>query len=135
MVFGGPLGNAGVRYPIPEDYWNPNAGGGPISRTPLNATRAYAGNTVYRSPLAIVPDRGPGGASDWRYLHDKMMLPDGRIVPRDSIPNKPFEPTPWSTPLDMSGALLPEGVSPWTVGMTAGLLLLAGIGVYGTVKG
>ena len=83
------LGNVGVRYPIPEDYNNPNEGGGPIRRTPLVAAAANAGNVVYRSPNAIVPDMQPGGAFEPKLWGEKF-LPDGRIVPDNAMVNEPW---------------------------------------------
>jgi hypothetical protein len=90
MAVYGNLGEgAGIRYPVPEDYDNPNEGGGPIRRTPLTAARANAGNIIYRSPHAIVPDMEPGGAFE-PQLWSQKMLPDGRIVPDNAMVNEPF---------------------------------------------
>lgn len=123
------FGNVGIKYPAPEDYWNPNAGGGPISRTPLVAARANAGNVVYRSPNTIVLDAEPG-ASDWSYLRNKIMLPDGRLVDADSEPNPPYEPLPWSTPLD-SGL----GAAPAPAPATTRAVALVATGALGAVYG
>lgn len=121
------FGNVGIRYRSPEDYRNPNEGGGPIRRTPLVATRAHAGNMIYPSPHAIVPDAEPGGGRD-SWLWDKKMLPDGRIVPRGSTPNPPYAPLPWSTALE--GAPPSFSRTEFLVGLGGGA---ATGGVLGTV--
>lgn len=79
---------ATIRYNEPEDRNNPDAGGGPIRRGAVASVPADAGNVVYRSPNAIVPDMEPGGAQV--SFRNRMMLPDGRIVYDNSTPNQPF---------------------------------------------
>lgn len=76
----------GARVPYPIET-NPNEGGGPIRRSPL-VTEIMpwpkAGNMVYRTPHAVVPDVEPGGAFLPRLWKDKF-LPDGRLVPMTAL--------------------------------------------------
>jgi len=67
---------AQVYYPIEN---NPNAGGGPIRRTPLVAERIHAVTMVRRTPHQFAWDAEPGGAYEPQLWRDKF-LPDGRIV-------------------------------------------------------
>lgn len=64
---------------------NPNAGGGPIRRSPLLAFRTRNdGDMVWRTPHAVVPDAEPGGAAEPQLWTEKF-LPDGRLVPQDAL--------------------------------------------------
>ena len=75
-------------YPIET---NPNEGGGPIRRSPLVTTAANAGNMVYRTPHAVVPDVEPGGAFEPQLWADKF-LPDGRVVKASALGCGPGSP-------------------------------------------
>lgn len=57
---------------------NPDSGGGPIRRSPLDVVRIDAGNFVQRSPHPMIPD--PGRQDEPQLLTQKF-LPDGRLVP------------------------------------------------------
>lgn len=76
---------ATVRYAIPEDYWNPNEGGGPIRRSSGVVTRQESGTGEYvrRTPHQVIWDAGPGGAYE-PHLWTSKFLPDGRVVPADA---------------------------------------------------
>ncbi len=69
-------------YEPPDN--NPNSGGGPIRCASGALVPANAGNTVYRSPHAVVPDAEPGGARI-SALDTMKFLPDGRLVPQDAL--------------------------------------------------
>ena len=75
-------GGALVQVPPPPD-WYRGPGSGVYNRGVSNTTVAHAGNTVYRSPLNVVPE--PEAGSRWPGDLTKMMfLPDGRLVPGTS---------------------------------------------------
>lgn len=75
MVSSSQLGAGYAMVPVPLDANNI------VHRTSgSNIVRAHAGNTVYRSPLAVVREAEPGAS--WPGDLSKMMfLPDGRLVP------------------------------------------------------
>ncbi len=73
--------NLGAGYalvPVPPDD-NPDHGGGPIRISPLVVTPAHAGNTVFRTPHAVVREGEPGAV--YPGLENMMFLPDGRLRP------------------------------------------------------
>jgi hypothetical protein len=85
MVRSHPMGAFGDGAQVFEPFeTSPDSGGGPIRRTPLLAVRANAGNMVYRTPHAVVPDAEPGGAYEPQLWADKF-LPDGRVVPQSAL--------------------------------------------------
>jgi hypothetical protein len=82
----------GARVRVPLET-NPNAGGGPIRRSPLLVTRSNEGmppygypSMVMRTPHAVVPDMEPGGAYEPQLWRSKF-LPDGRIVRAGAMGN------------------------------------------------
>jgi len=91
---------------------NPNAGGGPIRRTPLIATPANAGNFIQRSPHKMIPD--PGHIDEPQLLTQKF-LPDGRLVADHAF----GAPLPQRTRVALFGGamtLLGAGLGVWLAG-------------------
>jgi hypothetical protein len=86
QISSAPLGAVTVPYPQDDD---PRHGGGPIRRAYGYMTQSdygmkYDPSVILRTPHGVSPDEGSG--ETWPpVLATQKMLPDGRIVNRDSL--------------------------------------------------
>ena len=94
MISSSQLGAGYALVPVaPVPDWAVSNGGGPIRKAGGLAVRAHAGNTVYRTPHAVVREAEPGAS--WEGdLSNQMFLPDGRLVPATGMAFDMLQGTP-----------------------------------------